>query len=117
MGIWISDGSKFDRQAAYFPMLDGILVRLRVHATVFECANNFDRETQPRRAKRPRLDSGAIRNDDPIASEMSNELVSGARASRAFHSAHHFTINNSTLNDVQGNYVSDRFVACVYHHH
>ena len=98
-------------------MLDGIPVRLRFHATVCECANNFDRDAPPRRAKRPRLDSGAIRNDHPIASEMSNEVVFGAGASRAFHSAHHFAINNSALNDVQGNYVSDRFVASVYHHH
>ena len=99
-------------------MLDGILVRLRVHATVCECANNFDRTTQQRRGKQPRsLDSGTTRNNNPIVSEMSDEVVFGAGASRALDSAHHFSINNSTLNDVQGNYVSDRFVACVYHHH
>lgn len=49
---------------------------------------------------------------------MSNGLVFGPPgASGVFHAAHHFAINNSTLNDVQGNYVSDRFVAYVYHHH
>ena len=92
-------------------MLDGILVRLRVHPAVCERANNFDREMQPRKAKRRRLD--ATRNDKPNASEMSNELVLGAPGtSGAFHSAHDFSIKDGTFIDVQGNYVSNRFVAC-----
>ena len=93
-------------------MLDGIRVCLRVHTTACESANDFDRVTQPSLAKR-----SVRRNDKPIASEASNELVFGVPgASGAFHAAHHFAINNSTLNDVQGNYVSGRFVACAYHH-
>jgi hypothetical protein len=97
------------------PMLDVILVRLRVHTTVCEGADDFDRVTQSSLAKRSVRDSVAIRNDKPIASEMSNDLVfSAPGAPGAFHSAHHFAINNSTLNDVQGNYVRRRFVACVY---
>ena len=45
---------------------------------------------------------------------MSNERGFGAsEASGAFRAAHDFAINNSTLNDVQGNYVRDHFVACV----
>jgi hypothetical protein len=95
-------------------MLDGILVRLRVHIVVCERANDFDRVTQPSLAKRSVRDSIAIRNDRPIASEMPNDLAPGAPG--AFHSTHHVAINNSTLNDVQGNYVRRRFVACVYHH-
>jgi hypothetical protein len=35
----------------------------------------------------------------------------------AFCAAHDFSINNSTMNDVQGNYIRDHFVACVCHHH
>jgi hypothetical protein len=51
-------------------------------------------------------------NDKPIASEMSNELVLGAPgASGAFSGAHDFAIKDSTFIDVQGNYVSSRFVA------
>ena len=100
-----------------FNVLDGILVRLRVHKFVFEVTNNFDRATQVSLAKRSLRDSVVVRNDNPITSEMSNRLVFGDGASGAFHSAHDFAINNSTLNDVQGNYVSHRFVAGVYHHH
>jgi hypothetical protein len=93
-------------------MLDGILVRLRVHTVVCERANNFDRVTQPRKANRRRL-SDTTRNDNPIASEMSNELIFDAPgASGAFHSAHDFSIKDSTFVDVQGNYVSSRFVSC-----
>jgi hypothetical protein len=47
---------------------------------------------------------------------MPNELGFGApEASGAFHAAHDFAINNSTLNDVQGNLVRGHFVACVDH--
>ena len=98
-------------------MLDGIIVRLRVHTSICEVTYNFDRATQPSLAKRSLRNSVVVRDDNPIASEMSNKLVFGAGASGAFHSAHDFAINNSTLNDVQGNYVSHRFVAGVYHHH
>jgi hypothetical protein len=94
-------------------MLDGILVRLRVHTTVCERADDFDRAKQ-----RSGRDSVALRNDKPIASEMSNELGFDApEASGAFRAAHDFAINNSTMNDVKGNYVRDHFVACVCHHH
>ena len=45
---------------------------------------------------------------------MTNELgFSAPEASGAFRAAHDFAINNSTLNDVRGNYVRDHFVACV----
>ena len=105
---------------AYSHMLDGIIVRLHIRTTVRESANDFERATQRSLAKRSARDSVAIRNDKPITSEMSSEILFGAPgASGAFHTAHHFAINNSTLNDVQGDYVnvSDRFIACVYHHH
>lgn len=47
---------------------------------------------------------------------MTNELgFSAPEASGAFRAAHDFAINNSTLNDVRGNYVRDHFVACVDH--
>jgi hypothetical protein len=96
-------------------MLDGILVRLRIHTTVCDCANDFDRVKQ---AKRSGRDSVAIRNDKPIASEMSIELgIDAPKASGAFRAAHDFSINNSTMNDVQGNYVRDHFLTCVCHHH
>ena len=36
-----------------------------------------------------------------------------ALTSGAFHAAHDFTVNNSTFNDVHGNYVRDsHFIAC-----
>ena len=48
---------------------------------------------------------------------MSNELVFGSSgAPGALRGAYDFAINNGTLNDVQGNNVSDRFVACLYNH-
>ena len=96
-------------------MLDGILVRLRVHTTVCERANDFDRVKQQ---SGPDWRPVVIRNDKPLASEMSNELGFDApKASGAFRAAHDFSINNSTMNDVQGNYVRVHFVACVCHHH
>jgi hypothetical protein len=107
----------FVSTTAYFRhsiMLDGILVRLRVHITVCEPANNFHRVTQPSLAKRsvPSRDSGdwfIVSYDD---SEVSNEVFGATGASGVFHSAHDFAIKDSTFIDVQGNYVSGRFVAC-----
>jgi hypothetical protein len=58
----------------------------------------------------------SVANDRSVTSEMSNELKLGAPgASVTFRAVHNLAINNSTLNDVQGNYVRDHFVACVDH--
>jgi hypothetical protein len=53
--------------------LNGVLVRLHGHTTVYEGANNFGRVTL---AGRQSVQDSVARNDEPIASEMSNELVS-----------------------------------------
>ena len=57
-----------------------------------------------------------MRNDKPNDKPATPEFVFGAPgAPGAFRAAHHFSIHNSTLNDVQGNYVRDHFVVPYSH--
>ena len=93
-------------------MLDGILVRLRVHITICEPANNFHRVTQPSLAKPSVRDSGDWFIVSYDNSEVSDEGFGATGASGVFPGAHDFAIKDSTFIDVQGNYVSGRFVAC-----